>query len=83
MFWLYKNDQDWRRKVQIFPMRLANSFPAPSCGERQRSEYQAGDMVVHYAGFRKRLPLVWPDELEKWLKRGKLIDDVERDILLK
>lgn len=83
MFWLYKNNQDWREKVQIFPMRLANSFPEPSCGQRNRAEYHAGDMVVHYAGYRSKLPSIWPAELEKWRKKGKLIDDIEVDVLLK
>ena len=83
MFWLYQNDLDWRKKVQIFPMRLANSFPEPSCGERQRAQYRDGDMVVHYAGYRSSLPSIWPGELEKWRRKGKLIDDVEVDVLVK
>lgn len=83
MFWLYKNRRDWERQVQIFPMRLANSFLNVVCGEKNRTEYQDGDMVVHYAGYRGRLSGIWLNELEKWRKKGKLVDDIEADVSVK
>ncbi|CAF1407413.1 unnamed protein product [Adineta steineri] len=83
MFWLYTNHTDWKRRVQVFPMRLANSFPGTPCGETHRVQYQNGDMVVHYAGYRDKLPGIWPAELEKWRKKGKLIDETETDIFVK
>jgi hypothetical protein len=83
MFWLYKNHKDWERQAHIFPMRLANSFARPCGGQRELSAYHEGDMVVHYAGFRGGLFNIWSDELEKWRKKGKLVDDIEVDIFLK
>jgi hypothetical protein len=83
MLWLYKNHKDWERQVQVFPMRFANSFPPPSCGEEHRAQYHEGDMMVHCAGYRQRLHDIWPGELEKWRKKGELVEDVESDILVR
>jgi hypothetical protein len=38
MFWLYKNYKDWERQVQIFPMRLGNSFARPSQESKRREK---------------------------------------------
>ncbi|CAF1162540.1 unnamed protein product [Adineta steineri] len=85
MFWLYSNHDDWKKQVQIFPMRLANSFPGTPCrkNETHRVQYQNGDMVVHYAGYGGGLSRIWPNELEKWRKKGKLLDETEIDIFVK